>query len=203
MSDRYERSRRDFERVTAEHEVRIVRDDGLYRHLRCNAPGTWVYGFDIVTWPGRLYIGGDTEDYVFSRTDDMFEFFEGTPAGRINPGYWSEKLQGPSHGEIAREFSEDKFRRKVREWLTEVSEGLAPDEAHALKVEVDEQILDMYEFSDETHARLLLRDFNYKGYVLGEEWDLTDYTSQFLWACWAIVWAIGKYRALTREVAHV
>lgn len=76
----------------ADHKLTIMRDDGLYRHLRCQKPGTWVYGFDIVTWPGYLCVCGDIGTWVFSRERDMVQWFERMD-GRINPDYWSEKLQ--------------------------------------------------------------------------------------------------------------
>lgn len=71
---------------TSEHRMRILHDDGLYRHLRFSAPGTYIYGFDLITWPGFLAIAGDMGERVFSRISDMFGFFE-SDTGRINPGY--------------------------------------------------------------------------------------------------------------------
>lgn len=74
-----------------DHVLTVLRDDGLYRHLRVGKPGTRIYQFDLVTWPGFLYVGGDIEDYVFSRVADMFDFFGGS--AEINRPYWAEKLQ--------------------------------------------------------------------------------------------------------------
>ena len=67
------------------HEMTVLHDDGLYRHLRftamhlCN-DAEWrttngFYWFDLATWPGTLTINGDCGTYTFSRTTDMFEFF--------------------------------------------------------------------------------------------------------------------------------
>lgn len=75
----------------SKHRLTILRDDGLYRHWRCQAPGTYVYGFDVITWPGHLCVAGDIGAWVFSRIEDMVEFFEGDN-GRVNLSYWSEKL---------------------------------------------------------------------------------------------------------------
>lgn len=77
----------------AEHELTVLRDDGPYRHLRCAKPGTYVYGFDIVTWPGYLCICGDIGCWTFSRITNMIEFFGKNLGMGINPHYWSEKLQ--------------------------------------------------------------------------------------------------------------
>jgi hypothetical protein len=55
---------------TAFHRLEIVRDDGLYRHLRMKQPGKSCYYFDIVTWPGYLTVTGAWEPGRFrvSRT---------------------------------------------------------------------------------------------------------------------------------------
>lgn len=85
-----EAARRRFNELSAEHEMAVLHDDGLYRHLRFSRPETGVYSFDIVTWPGYLSLTGDlTSGLTFCRIEDMLEFFAGD---RINPGYWSEKL---------------------------------------------------------------------------------------------------------------
>lgn len=105
-----------------EHELHVLRDDGLYRHVRCMRPGTYCFGFDIVTWPGYLAYVGDMGTFVFSRIRDMFEFFDsGAERHRINPDYWSEKLQGGGE-RPAMEFSEDAYTRAVREWRDHVIE---------------------------------------------------------------------------------
>ena len=84
------------------HELTIIRDDGLYRHIRLKRPGSSVYWFDVVTWPGFLCICGDAGDYLFSRSPDMFKFFrrETCDRGRlpISPDYWSGKLVAPRGG---------------------------------------------------------------------------------------------------------
>ena len=58
------------------------------RQIRCRKPGTCIYGWDIVTWPGYLTITGDLGHFVFRSQDDMLvDFFNGP----INPQYWLEK----------------------------------------------------------------------------------------------------------------
>ena len=52
-------SRERFAKDTATHAMTILRDDGLYRHLRFKRPNTSSYYFDIITWPGYLAITGD------------------------------------------------------------------------------------------------------------------------------------------------
>jgi len=66
-----------FKRDTKDHEMTVLHEDGLYRHLRFRKPagGYSEYWFDLVTWPGVLVIRGDMETFAFSRTEDMLAFF--------------------------------------------------------------------------------------------------------------------------------
>ena len=59
---------------TAFHRLEIIRDDGLYRHLRMQQPGTSCYYYDVITWPGYLTVTGDMGTWTFSRIADMFNF---------------------------------------------------------------------------------------------------------------------------------
>ncbi len=130
MRDTYEsgyaKSRERFERDTAEHEMAVLHDDGVYRHVRFQQPGTSCYYYDLVTWPGHLAICGDMGDWTFSRIRDMFEFFAGErQAAGINPSYWSQKLRGDRAGrDISRRYSEDALRAHVIDWF-EQQAGLA------------------------------------------------------------------------------
>lgn len=45
-----------FIRDTSSHQLEVIREDGLYRHLRFSRPNTRAYSFDIVTWPGYLTV---------------------------------------------------------------------------------------------------------------------------------------------------
>lgn len=51
----------------ATHRMTVIKDDGVYRHLRFRRPDTNCYSFDILTWPGYLAYVGDMGDYVFQR----------------------------------------------------------------------------------------------------------------------------------------
>jgi hypothetical protein len=74
----------------AQHQMKVKRNDGLYRHIYFGRPGTGNMSFSITTWPGYLAYTGDMGDYVFCRLDDMFQFFrtDRTP----NYSYWAEKV---------------------------------------------------------------------------------------------------------------
>lgn len=80
----------------AHHQLTVLRDDGLYRHLRFSKPGSNDMRFDVVTWPGFLAYSGDMGCFVFERLDDMLAFFRRPYTGpglTINERYWAEKCQ--------------------------------------------------------------------------------------------------------------
>lgn len=52
-----------------EHEIKVIRDDGLHRHLRFKKQNTSNQYFDLITWPGTICIHGDMGTFVFSRVD--------------------------------------------------------------------------------------------------------------------------------------
>lgn len=233
-----------FARDTADHELTVLHDDGLYRHLRFirmveqedgTRKPTSFYWFDIITWPGCLTINGDMETFTFSRVPDMFEFFRGHEP---NYGYWAEKVRG---GTQVKRYSEEKFRQLVTEHIADDSEEQWP----GLTAAIAEQVLDSGEVFDETTARLALDSFEFGTTFTAQcscgsawagdshggaarwesshravapigsgnhtvtvkrvdgfqfhytwEWDLSDYTHQFLWCCSAIPWGIAKYDAV-------
>lgn len=231
-----------FARDASTHQMTVLRDDGLYRHLRFlrmmeqedgTRKPTSFYWFDIITWPGVLTVTGDMETFVFARVDDMFEFFRGH---KPNPGYWAEKLRAPQPAQVKR-YSEDKFKEHVTDYVDE-----SVDEWPGLREAVEEQILGSDEIYYEHNARVLLDEFEFGGtevasctcgatrdcptaddvwawktshrvmapggsgthlvtskHVYGFqfsdtwEWDLAEYTHQFLWCCHAIPWAIAQF----------
>lgn len=187
-----------FARETKNHTMTVLRDDGLYRHLRFKAPDNGFYWFDLITWPGYLTFVGDGEGYVFTRIEDMFGFFRG---GRINPQYWAEKVVD-GRGRL-KTYSEERFRQLVTEHLDQV----ADDYPAGLREAVQEILLDDYDVVYEDGARTLLSDFTFTAtldgadepvrytdvFVNGWEWDLTDWDFWYLWACTAIQWGIAQY----------
>jgi hypothetical protein len=185
---------------TAKHEMAILHEDGLYRHVRFKQPKQSFYWFELITWPGCLAINGGMDGYVFSRELDMFGFFRGQ---HVNPSYWSEKLRAQCK---VTGYSEEKFRARLAEAVAEAS-GEFPDLAKA----VEHDILDGWsgrDISTDETARFALRDFEYwrnpdDKYKAGArpdfqftdtwEWDFTEWDHRFLWCCHAIQWGIGMY----------
>ncbi|WP_369213893.1 hypothetical protein [Streptomyces flavofungini] len=189
-----------FARDTAKHEMTVLHDNGLYRHLRFRAPRFSEYWFEIVTWPGSLAIRGDVGDgYVFTRLTDMFEFFRSDRSG-INPHYWAEKLGGGRAS--VKEYSEEALRQRVVEqFVNDARWGGVPAGTgkHLRTWVLDEDL------SSEHTARNVLNDFAYLGYQFEDtwEWDFSDYAWDFLWCCHAIRHGIDLYDAArdTRAVA--
>lgn len=196
------------------HEMTVIRDDGVHRHIRFKRPDSGTYWFDLITWPGTLCIDGDCGTYVFRRLEDMFQFFRtdreyALRTGcqlAINPGYWGEKLQSISRfGKGYKEFSEDRFRQAVKDefdaWVD--SEEPSEETKAALWDELEDRVLS-YAGEGAHEAIRAAMDFEPDdGEVLFEMRDfyehrLEDYTFHFIWCCYAIAWGVKKYD----EVRH-
>ncbi len=135
-----------FLKDVSKHSMEILLDNGVYRHLRFTNNGSNVMRFDIVTYPGHLVYSGDMGSFVFSRLNDMFEFFRtgNREDGKlsINLGYWSEKLESVDRGDSNqsngyKEFSSERFKftvnEHVDEWIEEFKEEYDSDEKEAEK----------------------------------------------------------------------
>lgn len=199
-----------FAKEVEQHEMTIVHDDGLYRHLKFRHTGknySGYYWFDLITAPGVLFFQGDGDGYSFRRLEDMFAFFRDSAyLGRPNIQYWAEKLAGPSERQVMT-YSPEKFKA----WLTEeVQDVMADGRLPGLAAAIQRDILDAEEmgWDDENAARRLLDDFRHyenednrydhtkhPDFEFVDMWDVSfrDYDWWFLWALEAILWGIGKY----------
>jgi hypothetical protein len=204
-----------FLRHVAQHEMRVLHDQGVYRHLRFQQPGTTNLYFDIVTWPGFLAYTGDMGDYVFNRVEDMLTFFRGH---RPNPQYWAEKCVSVSKHSPLEKFSETKFKSAIKEALEEHIDArypaptVEPDAEpeprrkaretaiQELRDEVDEDVLSC--LGDDMDGRAAIQaavnfvdsqDRQPFGDIY--ENDFTEWTYRFLWCCEALPWAIALYDA--------
>lgn len=184
-----------FLKDAAQHQMEVLRDDGVNRHLRFKNPESNAYWFDIITWPGTLCVDGDMGTFVFRRLHDMFVFFRADQehydrTGRadqlaINPSYWGEKLRAPAPRD-AQEYCADSFRQHVQEALDSWKESNQPDD--------DEWTTD----DGLIHAYNAARDFRcdeVPGFNLEDcwEWDCGVFKFDFLWNCYAIAWGIKTY----------
>ena len=76
MTENNNRPNKDvFLKDVAHHSMVVVRDDGVHRHLIFSNNGSFIYRFEIITWPGYLAYVGDMGSFVFTRIEDMFSFF--------------------------------------------------------------------------------------------------------------------------------
>jgi len=175
-----------FLKDVSSHELKIIKDDGVYRHIRLGRPGSSFMFFDIVTWPGNLAYTGDMGTYTFSRVPDMFTFFrDSNEDWGINPGYWSEKVQSADRDGI-KEFSWDLFEQNVLSYCeTDEQKEFMKDELKYVEHDDYGACAFYREFDNDNEAGVDLSDF--------WESDNEEYTFRFLWCCHALVWAIQQY----------
>ena len=177
-----------FSQNTKDHQMTVIKNDGLHRHLRLQKAGTGAYLFDIITWPGYLCFTGDMGTLVFKRLEDMFEFFRDDKS-RINPSYWAEKVQAG----VTKEYDKDHFEAYVQDRFSSMQEGLSQDDADELWEALQDDVISRNE--TEYGALEAARDFEFKDFRLTDfwEWDLKSWTFHYIWACLAIVWAIKVF----------
>jgi hypothetical protein len=209
-----------FLKEVAGHSMTVIRDDGIYRHLRFKRPDTICMHFDLITWPSYLCYTGDMGTYVFTRLTDMFEFFRtdreyAARRGRklaINLSYWSEKLtavDGSRSGGSAKEFDESKFREVINSYLVgwvrsaKESGSLDKDGRRELWKAVEQEVLGQLEYGEQA-AYTAANEFSYPpGRYWPEKptWQFTDlfehdfseYTQRMVWCCYALAWGIQQY----------
>ncbi len=153
-------------------------DQGIHRHLEFSHNGSSIFQFHITTWPKYLAISGDMGSFVFTRTEDMFQFFR---HDKINPSYWAEKCEAGKTEEWSQEsfmeaidsYEPDEDTRESANWCDGEVESLAWLNDHS------EDFPDIWEFS------------------------MTDYTYHYIWCCEAIRWAIEQYDLLDSEASKI
>jgi hypothetical protein len=177
-----------FLKDVAHHEMTVKHDDGLYRHLRFQKPGSWCMGFDIVTWPGYLSYSGNMGSYLFARIPDMLEFFRLKDGDCISHRYWAEKVHAVDRCDGIKLYSSDRFVEAAEDWM-KVNEW--PDDAReAARDDVISRAHDgeheaMRAAMDFRHGRWWFEDFY--------EVSVREYSYRFLWCCYALPWAVRKY----------
>lgn len=180
-----------FREETAGHELQVLHNDGLYRHLRMATPGTGVFSWEVVTWPGRAAFCGDIGiDGIFTRDTDMLEFFTRRRDSRYADGapwidfrYWAEKLgQGPT----VRVYSKAKFIANVRDYLFNNEDGrrtLWGTEQERKGVMEDAELVD--DHRDTAHAWLSdTEPFSDTGDW--SDWEVSDFDHHFILTCYAL-----------------
>lgn len=201
MKNEYACTQERFLKDVKDHSMKIIKDDGVHRHISFTNNGSNVYRFDLITWPGRLCIDGDCGTYVFARIPDMFEFFRtdrndlnyNKDGLSINPSYWGEKLLSIGRNAGYEEFSEDKFRESIKQIFDDhvEDEELSDDDADNLWLGIENEILSELENGPEFAFRAA---YNFQPINIWESCpDSDEYTFHYIWCLYAIVWGIKKY----------
>lgn len=190
-----------------DHNMEVVRNDGVYRHIRFRNPACFAYHFDLITWPGHLCATGDMGTWVFSRLPDMFTFFRGEKELSINPGYWAEKLLAVDKNFGPSEYSVDRLKEVISEYLDAYTNDWKSERMLRVKSEIEEQLRhDVLGSESEESACKAASDFEFlfkdddgvqRKFVMADFWenDITDWTHRFIWILYAIVWGIQKFDA--------
>lgn len=171
-----------------QHQLHILHEDGVYRHLRFKKPGTGCMHFDFVTWPGYLAYSGDMGTFVFKRLHDMLEFFRPSeraaedPFRWIDRSYWHEKLEGSYRGEGAKEFDHERYVQVIKEWRTgKIRDEMrgyvghrpyTKEQRRAFWDDVEESLLDDFLDTGEHACMQRAYDFRHNVYV-GHRYDNT------------------------------
>jgi len=185
------------------HKMTVLKNEGVYRHLRFSKSNSTSMRFDLLTWPRHLCFTGDMGTYVFAREGDMFGFFgidRALPEGKvldINPDYWHEKLVAVDSRDGSKKWSEKVFAQRARECLEEWLQDSGLPEAKKLKAMQDFENEALWGCCDGKAAAYNdVMGFEVEGECpLQDFWevDTDEYTFRFIWCCYAIVWGIKKY----------
>jgi hypothetical protein len=187
-----------FPKDVEKHQMTVLLDQGVHRHIRFEKPGSSNMWFALTTWPEYLTISGDMGTWSFSHVEDMFDFFRSRPGQfYINPQYWEEKLQvgrydGRSH---ARVFDPDKFKSEIFEQLSRHYD-LEGDDLERVKLELEDEV-----FCDDQSETIRAAKEFYLDLDSGERFELDSYelpdgevySYHFLWCLYAIVWGIQQW----------
>lgn len=198
----------------AQHRMTVLLDQGVHRHIHFGAPGTGNQHFTLTTFPDHLVFGGDMGTYVFSRLEDMFQFFR--PRKPWQPGqelcvnlhYWEEKLEAvDNRGHAsAKEYVPEKFIAAVKQYRRRLmrsarDSGLDHEERAELWEDIDGLVL-QHAHDGKERATWAAHEFSFRvpdgdnEYLMFEDFhetDVEEYTLHYRWACFAIVWGIAQY----------
>lgn len=200
----YDQIKQRFDRDILEHEMTILQDESVYRHLRFMKSGTTIQYFNLTTFPNHLCISGDMGTFVFSRVEDMFRFFR-NDRGAINPSYWGEKLQSISTNGGYEKFNVDDFKENIKERFDQYRESLE-DEDLAGKI-WDDIKATFYDYAnnDGDGFNAMSDAYGYRYRDILENIDIPDifqnfhevsnsrYEINYIWCLWAIVHGIKRY----------
>jgi hypothetical protein len=176
------------------HHIEIIKDEKNYRHIIMTS-GSFNMRYEIITWPEYLCLCGDMGCFVFSRIDDMFNFFRSNSNElTINPSYWHEKLQSEDTINGAKEYDSEKFEKTIKEYFNDYIYDYPDIDKEKLWEEIEKDVL-YYASDGEYQAHRAAIDFKYLDFEFHDFWeqDLKSYTGRYIWCLYAIVYAIQQY----------
>ncbi len=187
-----------------DHQIYILKDDGVYRHLVfMNANGSSCQKFELVTFPGCLVYTGNMGCYTFRRELDMFHLFN---KKKINPSYWGEKCTSEDSYSGMVEYSKEVFGNEVEKWIKDWAhdqraEGVEEEVISSELERIEDEILaegptNEYEARDLIYAYTPTENFPGTCPINFDDfWEikLTEATHRYLWACHAIRWGVEQY----------
>lgn len=198
------------ERFTSDitnHKITGIYESKEFRRIKYRNPNSSCYWFEIVTWPGCLCINGDMGTYVFSRLPDMFEFFRQSESWknkhpnklRINRWYWSKNLQGAFDGQT--KYSPEKFIAAVTDDFEDFEFETPKEKTDAWR-EIEKEVLDYAEDGENSAMNSVYNFRSINGFQFNDFWEhnLTEYTFQYTWCLYAIVWGISQYDLLDKRL---
>lgn len=175
----------------ADHVVTVEHEHGLYRHYRCAKPGTGIYAFQIVTFPGRLIVSGDIGNVGWSRCPDMIEW----AAGAVESiGYFAEKVWGsiPTK-EWSEEAAEEVIEEKYKNIVEDVAGFDAKEAAECVEKADEEKALLLRAASEGQEA--FTTAFYGSNWCRGDFPEVRSYTAEFLWTREAVKWFLKWHKA--------
>lgn len=203
-----------FAKDTASHQMQVLHDDGVYRHLRFQKPGDSCYRFDLITWPGYLCYTGDMGTFVFTRVHDMLAFFRtkrrADGAFSIDHRYWAEKCEGQDKADGLREFDPEAFKREITRQRRRLFVGYARHMTADMRRDFWSELeVVKNSANDGEHATIsAVQDWSFetqkpsiyhwsgKEHICLDTCDFPSckqYTMRFLWCCQALAWGVEQY----------
>jgi len=201
---RYECTQERFLKDVANHEMEIISENGITRHIRFKNPATRNMYFDLTTFGDHLVFSGDMGTYVFQRVEDMFTFFRRDEMPDSANYYWDEKLESICTRGGRKEWDEEMFIDSVYDHLKYHFEDEPKEKFEELKKFVESElsykdlcchqlcwgVLDELEYEIQ-HDREEWEDIDFTDFWEGASCD--DFTYHYTWAQMAICWGVMKY----------
>ena len=192
---KHELTKEQFLNDVKNHEMTIIKEEGVFRHIRFKQPDSCNRYFDLITFPGLLLYTGDMGTYVFSRINDMFRFFR-DEKNELSPNfdYWAEKCiaRDNSGRRSIRDFDIDVFKECV---ISDTLEYLEKSSVEELTEDEMDEIEHLLDCDNEIDAITEMRDHHSYIIPLADFWenDFTSLSYGYMWCCYAIQWGIMRY----------